>query len=115
MDENNLNRSNLACVCTDGAPNMPGKEKGLVGLMRKREGIPNFAVFHCIIHQEGLVAKLKNSELKNVMQLVVQVVNCIVSRALNHRQFCELLQEYETKYSDLVMHNKVRWFLWQST
>ncbi len=57
--ENNLNWSNLASVCTDGAPNMKGKEKGVVGLMRKREEIPNFATFHYIIHQEALVAKLK--------------------------------------------------------
>lgn len=99
----------MVCVCTDGAPNMRGKEKGLIGLMRKREEIPHFATFHCIIHQEALVAKLKDCELQNVMQLVVRVVNFIVSRALNHHQFRELLAEYETEYGDLVMHNEVRW------
>ncbi|KAK3876626.1 hypothetical protein Pcinc_018599 [Petrolisthes cinctipes] len=58
---------------------------------------------------EALVAKLKDCELQNVMQLVVRVVNFIVSRALNHRQFRELLAEYETEYGGLVMHNEVRW------
>ncbi|XP_068201642.1 general transcription factor II-I repeat domain-containing protein 2B-like [Palaemon carinicauda] len=88
---------------------MRGKEKGLIGLMRKKEEIPNFATFQCIIHQEALVAKFKDCELQNVMQLVVWVVNFIVSRALNYRQFRELLAEYETEYGDLVMHNEVRW------
>lgn len=55
------------------------------------------------------MAKLRNRELQNVMQLVVRVMNFIVSRTLNHRQFCGLLEEYETEYGDLVMHNEVRW------
>ena len=28
---------------------------------------------------------------------------------MNHRQFRELLKEYETEYGNLVMHNEVRW------
>uniref|UniRef100_H3AYD8 Uncharacterized protein n=1 Tax=Latimeria chalumnae TaxID=7897 RepID=H3AYD8_LATCH len=81
--ENNLEWKKLISVCTDGAPNMRGKEKGLLGLMRKQEGIPKFIMFHCIIHQEALVSQIE----KWFMQLVVKVVNFIVSRALNHRQF----------------------------
>lgn len=60
---------------------------------------------HCIIHQESLVSKLRNNEFQNV--IVVHVVNYIVSRALNHRQFRQLIEE--TEYSDLVMHSEVRW------
>ena len=109
FSEYSLKWSNLVCVCTDGAPNMRGKEKGLIVLMRKKEEIPNFTTFHCIIHQEALLAKPKDCELQNVMQLVVRGVNFIVSRSLKHRQFRELLAEYETEYGDLVMHNEVRW------
>jgi hypothetical protein len=39
---------------------MQGKEKELICLIRKREDIPEFVMFHCIIHQEALVAKLKD-------------------------------------------------------
>jgi len=109
FSEHDLTWSKLASVCTDGAPNMRGKENGLIGLMRKREDMPKFASFHCIIHQEALVAKLKNAEMQSVMQLVVKVVNFIVSRALNHRQFRALLNEYNTEYGDLLMHSEVRW------
>uniref|UniRef100_H3ANB4 Uncharacterized protein n=1 Tax=Latimeria chalumnae TaxID=7897 RepID=H3ANB4_LATCH len=103
--ENNLEWKKLVSLCTDGAPSMRGKEKGLLGLMRKQEGIPKFIMFHCIIHQEALVSKLKNSEMQIVKQLVVKVVNFIVSRALNHRQFRVLVAEY----GNLVMHNEMRW------
>ncbi len=96
-------------MCTDGAPSMRGKEKGLVGLMKKREEIPNFISFHCIIHQESLVSKLRNKTFQNVMQTVVCVVNFIISRALNHRQFRQLIEDYNTEYSDLLMHSEVRW------
>ena len=79
-------------MCTDGAPSIKGKEKGLVGLMKKSADIPNIVDFHCIIHQEALVAKLRNHELQNVMQLVARLLNFIVSRPLNHRQFRGLLE-----------------------
>ncbi len=109
FDEKKLSWSGLASVCTDGAPSMRGKEKGLVGLMKKREEIPNFIRFHCIIHQESLVSKLRNKTFQNVMQTVVCVVNFIISRALNHRQFRQLIEDYDTEYSDLLMHSEVRW------
>ncbi|KAK7918764.1 hypothetical protein WMY93_010048 [Mugilogobius chulae] len=32
-----------------------------------------------------------------------------MAKGLNHRQFCSLLQEAESEYSDLLLHNKVRW------
>ncbi|GFV75056.1 general transcription factor II-I repeat domain-containing protein 2A [Trichonephila clavipes] len=42
------------------------------------------------------------------MTLVIKIVNSILSKALYHRQFKEL-NEMETQYSDLRLHNKVRW------
>lgn len=81
--------SGLASVCTDSAPSMRGKEKRLVDLMKKREEIPNFISFHC--------------------KTVVCLVNFIVSRALNHRQFRQFIEDYDTEYGDLLMHSEVRW------
>ncbi|GFX02724.1 general transcription factor II-I repeat domain-containing protein 2B [Trichonephila clavipes] len=42
------------------------------------------------------------------MNLVIKIVNSILSKALYHRQFKEFLNS-ETQYSDLLLHNKVRW------
>lgn len=61
-------------MCTDGAPSMRGKEKGLIGPVKKREDIPNFTSFYCIIHQEALVSKLGNNGFLDVMQTVVRVI-----------------------------------------
>ena len=44
------------------------------------------------------------------MNLVIEIVNSILSKALYHRQFKEFLNEIETQYSDFLLHNKVRWF-----
>jgi hypothetical protein len=43
------------------------------------------------------------------MQQVVRVVNIIIVRALNHRQFCDLLEAYQTEYGNLLFHNEVSW------
>ncbi|GFV01922.1 uncharacterized protein TNCV_4978731 [Trichonephila clavipes] len=43
------------------------------------------------------------------MNLVIKIVNSILSKALYHRQFKEFLNEMETQYSDLLLHNKVQW------
>lgn len=64
-DENNLSWSKHASVCTL----IHGKVEELV---RERADIPDFATFHCIIHQEALLANL----------------SFILSRVLNRRQFC---------------------------
>ena len=65
--------------------------------------------FHCIIHQEGLCAQTFPSELSGVMGIVIKIVNLIMAKGLNHRQFCEFLKEIDHKYTDLLLNNKVRW------
>ncbi|XP_058653545.1 uncharacterized protein LOC131553150 [Onychostoma macrolepis] len=39
---------------------------------------------------------------------VVRVVNFIISRALNHRQLRQLIEDYDTEYGDLLMHSEGR-------
>lgn len=43
------------------------------------------------------------------MSLVIRVVNFIVARALNHRQFKALSDEVGNNYPGLLLHNNVRW------
>lgn len=44
-----------------------------------------------------------------VMNLVIEMVNKIIAKALNHHQFRALLDEVDSEYSDLLLHKKVRW------
>ncbi|KAK7909442.1 hypothetical protein WMY93_014126 [Mugilogobius chulae] len=87
---------------------MTGAQKGFVALLQKSLG-KKLLAFHCIVHQEALCAQMFPQECTEVMNLVIQIVNKIMAKGLNHRQFCSLLQEAESEYSDLLHHNKVRW------
>ncbi|KAI4885082.1 hypothetical protein NFI96_006058 [Prochilodus magdalenae] len=106
--EKNLPMDKLISVCTDGAPCMVGKNRGFVALLREYEKRPILS-FHCILHQEALCAQMCGEQLGEVMSLVIQVVNFIVARALNDRQFKTLLDEVGNNYPGLLLHSNVRW------
>ena len=111
LEENKLDLEKLVSVTTDGAPAMVGVRKGFVSLLEKHikeAGFQNQIIkIHCIIHQEALCAKYL--EMKEVMNVVVKVVNLILSKGLKHRQFQQLLLEVDSQYSDLLYFCEVRW------
>ncbi|GBM50739.1 General transcription factor II-I repeat domain-containing protein 2A [Araneus ventricosus] len=43
------------------------------------------------------------------MNLVIKIINSILAEATYHRQFKDFLEEIESQFSDLLLHNKVRW------
>lgn len=106
--EKNLPMDKLLSVCTDGAPCMVGKNKGFLALLREHENRPILS-FHCILHQEALCAQMCDGQLGEVMSLVIRVINFIVARALNDRQFKTLLDEVGNNYHGLLLHSNVRW------
>uniref|UniRef100_A0A673B181 HAT C-terminal dimerisation domain-containing protein n=1 Tax=Sphaeramia orbicularis TaxID=375764 RepID=A0A673B181_9TELE len=106
--EKNLLMDKRIVVCTDGAPCMVGKNRGFVALLREHENRPILS-FHCILHQEALCAKMCGEQLGEVMSLVIWVVNFIVARALNDRQFKILLDVVGNNYPGLLLHSNVRW------
>ncbi|GFY33235.1 general transcription factor II-I repeat domain-containing protein 2 [Trichonephila clavipes] len=59
--------------------------------------------------RKALCSQTFLAEIVEVMDLVITIVNSILSKALYHCQFKEFLNEIETQYSDLFLHNKVRW------
>ena len=63
--------------------------------------------FHCIIHQEALCAKESSKKLEDVLNDVTKMVNYIMARALNSRQFQTLLGEVQAQYNTLLMYNNV--------
>ncbi|XP_076806318.1 general transcription factor II-I repeat domain-containing protein 2B-like [Clavelina lepadiformis] len=98
-------------VTTDGAPAMTGERKGVVALLQKHLETLRFSnkiiKLHCIIHQEVLASKFKH--MSDVMDHVVETVNFILARGLNHRQFQALLVHENSQYPDLVYYCDVRW------
>lgn len=110
MKNFNLQWDKLKSVTTDGAQNMCGTGKGLIGNIFnvcKELNCPNPIAIHCIIHQQVLCAK--NTNVVNVVEVVSSMVNFIRSRGLNHRQFRQFLREIQSDYTDIPYHTAVRW------
>ena len=103
-----IKTTHLVSVATDGAPIMTRAHRGFVALLQKSLN-RKLLSFHYILHQEALCAQTFPPECTEVMNIVIQIVNKIMSKGLNHRQFRALFDEIESTYSDLLLHNIVRW------
>ncbi|XP_004213339.2 general transcription factor II-I repeat domain-containing protein 2-like [Hydra vulgaris] len=101
-----LPETKLSGVTTDGASSMKGKNIGFVALFKKSIN-HNILSYHCIIHQEQLCAKVL--KMKEVVEIVIQTVNFIRSRGLNHRQFKQLLEDCGSEAEDVIYFCQVRW------
>jgi len=76
-----INITTMVSVTTDAAASMRGTQKGFISLVQKsldRERL----TFHCILHQEALCAQ--TFPCKEMMDLVIQMVNKIMAKGLNH-------------------------------
>ena len=103
-----IKTTHLVSVATDGAPSITGAHRGFVALLQKSLN-RKLMSFPCILDQEALCAQTLPPERTEVMNVVIQIVNKIMAKGLNRRQFRELLDEVESTYSDLLLHYKVRW------
>ena len=90
-------------------PEVCQEKKGTTTILQSKTN-HEILTFHCILHQEALFAQTCPAKIVEVMNLVIKIVNSILSKALYHPQFKEILNEIETQYSDLLLHNKVRRF-----
>lgn len=110
LDRVGMDRPRAVSLATDGAPTMIRKKAGVVTKFREKvqsaNGGRDFWTFHCILHQEALCCK--SLKMDNTVKVVIQTVNFIRSRSLNHRQFDSLLREQDHIYG-LPYHTEVRW------
>jgi hypothetical protein len=64
--------------------------------------------YHCIIHQSVLCCKLDPC-LEKIMKTVMSIVHFIRAKSsLQHRLFKTLIQENDTQFDNLLLHNNVR-------
>ncbi|XP_022160762.1 zinc finger BED domain-containing protein 5-like [Myzus persicae] len=103
----NLSWDNCIGICTDGAPSMTGSIKGFISLVKKKNS--NIIFTHCFLHREALVAKSLVSDLQNILDQVVKVINFIKSRPLKSRLFEKICEEMDADYSRLILYSAVRW------
>ena len=111
FDKFGLDLSTSCGIATDGTRAMFGIGIGFVGPLKsalKQKNISdNIAIFHCIIHQQNLCSKCL--KFKHVMGPVIEAVNFIRARGLNHRQFQKFLDDLDTEHQDLAYFSEVRW------
>lgn len=94
-------------MCTDGAPAMLGSPSGFVKLAKDKN--PSIIGSHCVIHRQALASKTLPSEIKNVLEICIKVVNTVKSSALNSHLFNILCSELSAHHSVLLLHTEVRW------
>jgi hypothetical protein len=101
---------NMSAPTTDGAPALLGNKGGVAVMIKKKDAEEsrnsNIMTFHCIVHQENLCAKSIPS-FQYVMSVVTKVVNFILFKGLNDRQFQNLLSELGAHCGDLVCYFEV--------
>jgi len=107
LTENGLSWKNCLSVCTDGAPAMIRKFKGFVA--KVKQNFPNVGSIHCFIHHEALMVRTIPAEFKSVLNLVVNMVNFVKSRALKTRLLKEMCHEAGYKQDTLVLNTEIRW------
>ena len=103
----NIEIKSIITLTTDEAPAMLGKGRGLIGQLLIDN--PNLISFHCIIHQAVHCASL-GKEYREVMGTTKKLVNFLRSTStLQHCLLRNFLSKSNAIYSDLQVHNNIRW------
>ncbi|XP_029802553.1 general transcription factor II-I repeat domain-containing protein 2 isoform X2 [Suricata suricatta] len=103
--------SKLVSVASTGTPTMVDANDGLVTKLKSKVAAvckdSDLKSVRCIIHPESLCAqKLK---MDHVMSVVVNSVNWVCSRGLNHSEFTTLLYELDGQYGSLLYYTEIKW------
>jgi hypothetical protein len=77
-------------ICTDGAPSMIGSIKGLITLIKEKN--PDIITTHCFLYREVLVSKTIGEDLKQVLDVAVNMVNFIKQCHLSHARLQSCLK-----------------------
>ncbi|XP_013793143.1 protein ZBED8-like [Limulus polyphemus] len=98
FEKNDLTWDIVGSICTDGAPAMMGVRSGFTALVKQKA--PHVITTHCVLHRHALAAKTLPESLKIVLQKVVEAVNFIRARSLNHRLFKAFCDEMGSEHSN---------------
>ena len=86
---------------------MMGVRSGFTALVKQKA--PHVITMHCVLHRYALAAKTHPENLKMVLPKVLEAVNFIHARALNHRLFKAFSDEMGSEHSIILLHTEVRW------
>ena len=107
FEENNVDWKYCVGLCTDGAHAISGYFSGLRALV---QGIaPRDKWTHCLIHPEALASKQLNSDLNEMLETVVKIVNFIKTRHPNTRIFQRFCDNLRAERNNLLFYYNSRW------
>ncbi|XP_066941067.1 SCAN domain-containing protein 3-like [Macrobrachium rosenbergii] len=107
FESEGLDWENLCGCTTDGAPAMLGSQSGFK--VRVKAINSKVKHMHCMIHRQALAAKTLPTELKEVLDDMVKMVNFVKSSALNSRLFRLLRSDLDSTHETLLYYTGVRW------
>ncbi|XP_014771681.1 protein ZBED8 [Octopus bimaculoides] len=108
FQENRLSWDLMVGVGTDGAPSILGLKSGFI-IREKEQKNPSVACTHCILHHEVLASRTLHTEMRNILSMVIKVVNFVKAGALNSRLFKLLCKDVESEHEAMLFHTNVRW------
>jgi hypothetical protein len=101
-----LSWSRCVGISTDGGPSIIGSIKGFVTLVKEKN--PNVITTHCFLRREVLVSKSIGEDLKQVLDLAVNMVNFIKQRPVKSHMFANLTENMQKEHVTLLQHTKIR-------
>ncbi|GBN45499.1 General transcription factor II-I repeat domain-containing protein 2A [Araneus ventricosus] len=108
LEDNGIDINKIVSIATDGTRSRAGIHRGVASILQKKIN-HEILTLHCLIPQEALCAQTFPAETVEVMNLVIKIINSTLAKGLYHRQFKDFLEEIDSQFSDLLLHNKVRW------
>uniref|UniRef100_A0A0L8FSM9 HAT C-terminal dimerisation domain-containing protein n=1 Tax=Octopus bimaculoides TaxID=37653 RepID=A0A0L8FSM9_OCTBM len=63
---------------------------------------------HCILHREALASRTLPTEMRNVLNVAIKVVNFVKGEALNSRLFKLLCNDMESEHEALLFHTNLK-------
>ena len=67
------------------------------------------AHIYCLVHQHALAVKRMSSDLVEVLDDMIKIVNFIKAQPLNSIMFCLLCENMGKTHNALLLHTEVRW------
>ena len=107
LESYNLSWNQCVGICTDGAPSMIGSVQDFVSRVKEKNS--EVITTHCFLHREVLVSKSIGNDLKQVLDITVNMVNFIKQRPLKSRMFARLCENMQKDHVTLLLHTEARW------
>ncbi len=76
--------------------------------MRERKKNPEVITTHCFLHREVLVSKTIGDDLKQALDVTVNMVNFIKQRPLKSRMFARLCENMHKDHVTLLLRTEAR-------